>query len=57
MTSDGERIEGHVQLLRVLMTRDGWTIDEALAAREMDSGTKGARCTKDLLLLADALLS
>ncbi len=32
MTSDGERIEGHVQLLRVLMTRDGSTIDEALAA-------------------------
>lgn len=31
MTSDGERIEGHVQLLRVLMTRDGTTIDEALA--------------------------
>ena len=32
MTSDGERVEGHVQLLRVLMTRDGSTIDEALAA-------------------------
>ena len=32
MTSDGERIERHVQLLRVLMTRDGVTFDEALAA-------------------------
>ena len=32
MTSDGERIEGHVQLLRVLMTRDGMTFDEALVA-------------------------
>lgn len=31
MTSDGERIDGHVQLLRVLMTRDGSTIEEALA--------------------------
>ena len=32
MTSDGERIEAHVQLLRVLMTRDDTTFDEALAA-------------------------
>ena len=32
MISDGERIEGHVQLVRVLMTRDGTTFDEALAA-------------------------
>lgn len=32
MTSDGERIEGHVQLIRVLMTRDGTTFDEALVA-------------------------
>jgi Z1 domain len=32
MTSDGDRIEGHVQLVRVLMTRDGSTFDEALAA-------------------------
>ena len=32
MTSAGERIEGHVQLVRVLMTRDGTTFDEALAA-------------------------
>jgi hypothetical protein len=32
VTSDGERVEGHVQLLRVLMTRDGTTFDEALAA-------------------------
>jgi len=32
VTSDGERIEGHVQLVRVLMTRDSTTFDEALAA-------------------------
>jgi len=32
VTSDGERIEGHVQLVRVLMTRDGSTFEEALAA-------------------------
>jgi hypothetical protein len=32
VTSGGERIEGHVQLVRVLMTRDGSTFDEALAA-------------------------
>jgi hypothetical protein len=32
VTLDGERIEGHVQLIRVLMTRDGTTFDEALAA-------------------------
>jgi hypothetical protein len=32
VTSDGERIEGHVQLVRVLMTRDGSTFDDALAA-------------------------
>jgi hypothetical protein len=32
VTSDGERIEGHVQLVRVLMTRDGTTFDQALAA-------------------------
>lgn len=32
MISDGERIEGHVQLVRVLMTRDGTAFDEALAA-------------------------
>ena len=32
MISDGERIEGHVQLIRVLMSRDGTTFDEALAA-------------------------
>ena len=31
MTSDGERIEGHVQLVRVLMMRDGSTFEEALA--------------------------
>ena len=38
MTSDGERIEAHVQLLRVLMARDGTTFDEALAA----AGATGA---------------
>ena len=32
MASGGERIEGHLQLVRVLMTRDGLTFDEALAA-------------------------
>ena len=32
MTSDGDRIEGHVQLVRILMTRDGITFDDALAA-------------------------
>lgn len=31
MTSDGDRIEGHVQLIRVLMTRDSTSFDEALA--------------------------
>ena len=30
MASDGERIEGHLQLVRVLMTRDGSTFDQAL---------------------------
>lgn len=35
MTSDGERIDAHVQLLRVLMARDGTTFDEALAAAGM----------------------
>jgi len=30
VTSDGERIEGHVQLIRALMTRDGTTFEESL---------------------------
>jgi hypothetical protein len=32
VNSDGERIEAHVRLVRVLMDRDGTTFDEALAA-------------------------
>jgi Z1 domain len=32
MTSDGERIEGHVRLVRILMARDGINFTEALEA-------------------------
>jgi Z1 domain len=32
VTSDGERIEGHVALVRILMTRDGCTFDQALTS-------------------------
>ena len=32
MTSDGDRIEAHVQLVRLLINRDEPTFDEALAA-------------------------